>query len=248
MDVLVTTVPIPLILTLQLSPAQKRAVVVLLGMGYIVTAAGAVRSYYSYYILWRTYDETWYEYYGFVASTIENDLAVVCACAPALRPLVSRMATSMSTVQSYLSSFRSPRPPVEKRSLSQSGGTFSDATRSELQTTTTATTRTRRPPRGFTFWLTTVDNDSDELTETELREQSSQGRLVSREEDIEWGVHGDGLTPVEPPQVATHEKGLPMLPRDTRDPDFRTWRIDDNPFQGGNNPYSPSQQTYGSRW
>ena len=244
MDVLITTVPIPLILSLQLSRSQKRAVVILLALGYIVTGAGAVRCYYSYYILWKTYDETWYNYYGFLAATIENDLAVICACAPALRPLVSRMATSMSTVQSYLTSFRSPRPAVFKTSLTPSGGTLSDDTQLELQTTP----RTRRPARGFTFWLTTVDNDSEEFTETELREQSSQGRLVSRGEDIERGFHGDGLNPVEHAEATTYEQEMPLSTTETRDSTFRTWRIDDNPFQRENNPYSPSQQTYGRRW
>ena len=126
------------------------------------------------------------------------------------------------------------------KSFTNSGGTVSDATQSELQTTT----RTRRPARGFTFWLTTVDNDSDELTETELRQQSSYSGLVPRGDDIERGFHGDGFYPAQPPQAINYEKELPLPPSETGDPNFRTWRIDDNPFRGSNDPYGRSQQAY----
>jgi hypothetical protein len=60
-----------------MSRNQKFGVVLLIALGYIVTAAGAVRTYYTYVILWKTYDQTWYNYYAFLAGTIENDLSLV---------------------------------------------------------------------------------------------------------------------------------------------------------------------------
>jgi hypothetical protein len=57
---------------------RRHAVIVLFGLGYIVTAAGAVRTYYT----WRVFDNptedrTWYSYLAFLAATVENDLAIV---------------------------------------------------------------------------------------------------------------------------------------------------------------------------
>jgi hypothetical protein len=76
-DVMITTLPIPLILRLKLNSAQKYGVVVTLALGYVVCAAGAVRTYYTYIIFWRTTDIVWYEYPAFLALTVENDLGIV---------------------------------------------------------------------------------------------------------------------------------------------------------------------------
>ena len=76
-DIMITTLPIPLILRLELNSAQKYGVVIALALGYVVCAAGAVRTYYSYIIFWRTTDIVWYEYPAFLALTVENDLGIV---------------------------------------------------------------------------------------------------------------------------------------------------------------------------
>jgi hypothetical protein len=236
-DVMITTLPIPLILRLQLSRPQKRAVVVLLGLGYIVTAAGAIRTYYAYFILWRTYDESWYNYYGFLAATVENDLAIVCACAPALRPLMSRLVSGLSTVRSRQSTF----PSQPKKRETQSGGTTSEGMQSES---------TRRPPsakdfRGYTFWRTTVDNEDEGFSPPELQGQIGQAGLISQAHDVERDFQRDNLNLAET-QVAAHQSEEPMSENEMRESSFRTWRIDNNPFQGVSNVY-PNQQTYGGR-
>jgi hypothetical protein len=77
MDFLITTLPIPLILHLQMSRERKYSIVCLIGLGYIVTIAGAVRTYYVYVVFWRTWDITWYEYSAILASVVENNLSVV---------------------------------------------------------------------------------------------------------------------------------------------------------------------------
>jgi hypothetical protein len=69
--------PIPLIIRLKMSSAQRYGVCIILALGYIVCAAGAMRTYYLYVIGWRTTDIIWYEYPAFLASAIENDLGIV---------------------------------------------------------------------------------------------------------------------------------------------------------------------------
>jgi rhodopsin domain-containing protein len=77
-DIVITTLPLPLISRLNISRRQKHGVLILLAFGYLVVIAGAVRLYETGYIFWRTWDLTWYEYVSFMASVIENNLAVVC--------------------------------------------------------------------------------------------------------------------------------------------------------------------------
>jgi hypothetical protein len=58
-DLLVTLLPIPIILRLNMPWKHRTGVCVLLSLGLIVTIAGVVRTYY----IWRTFrdpfDETW---------------------------------------------------------------------------------------------------------------------------------------------------------------------------------------------
>lgn len=77
-DLLVTTLPIPLILRMNMTRAQRYGLVFLLGLGYVVTAAGALRTYYSWRVYYGdSYDYTWEQFPAFVASAVENNLAVV---------------------------------------------------------------------------------------------------------------------------------------------------------------------------
>ena len=50
---------------------------ILLCLGYIVTAASAVRLYYSYEVLWKSWDITWYLYPTALAGIVETNLAIV---------------------------------------------------------------------------------------------------------------------------------------------------------------------------
>ncbi|KAF2221797.1 hypothetical protein BDZ85DRAFT_220207 [Elsinoe ampelina] len=106
-DLFITLLPIPLIMRLKLPVRQRLGVLVLLCLGIVVTAAGVVRTYYIYKSLIASWDVTWYAFYLWIAACVEIDLAVICACAPALKPLFSHLATSLS---SSLSSIVSPRP------------------------------------------------------------------------------------------------------------------------------------------
>jgi hypothetical protein len=112
-DITTTTLPIPLISRLPLSRSRKYVGIGLIALGYIVVAAGAIRVYFSYYILWDNYDQTWYQYWAFVAATIENDLAVICACVPGMRPVFDKLFVRLgwngfaSEVLSPLQTYRS---------------------------------------------------------------------------------------------------------------------------------------------
>jgi hypothetical protein len=74
---MITSLPIPLILRLKISSVQKYGVAIVLALGYVVCVAGALRTYYTYIIFWRTTDIVWYQYPAFLASTVENDLGIV---------------------------------------------------------------------------------------------------------------------------------------------------------------------------
>jgi hypothetical protein len=76
-DLLITTLPIPLVLRMNMQRRQRYGVAFLLGLGYIVTTAGAVRSYYTWKTFYGTEDRTWFQYPAFLAAVVENDVAVV---------------------------------------------------------------------------------------------------------------------------------------------------------------------------
>jgi hypothetical protein len=76
-DLVITTLPIPIILQMNIHKRQKYGVAILLGLGYVVTAAGALRTYFTWKTFFGTNDTTWFEYPAFLASAVENDLAVV---------------------------------------------------------------------------------------------------------------------------------------------------------------------------
>lgn len=76
-DLLVTVLPIPIIWQLQMPIKQRIGVCILLCLGFIVTIAGIVRTYYIWKSLMDSYDTTWYAYPLWIAAAIEIDLAVV---------------------------------------------------------------------------------------------------------------------------------------------------------------------------
>jgi hypothetical protein len=73
----VTTLPIPLIARMKIERKQRVAIVALLGLGYLTTAAGVVRTYYIWKTYYGTYDVVWYQYPGFIVSVVEVNLGIV---------------------------------------------------------------------------------------------------------------------------------------------------------------------------
>ncbi|RDW78748.1 uncharacterized protein DSM5745_05600 [Aspergillus mulundensis] len=88
-DVVTTILPMPLIWKLKLPTRQRLAVMGIFGLGIIVDVAGAIRTYYVWRSMIASYDTTWEGWPVLLAATVEINLGLICASAPALRPLVN---------------------------------------------------------------------------------------------------------------------------------------------------------------
>ncbi|EUC41054.1 hypothetical protein COCMIDRAFT_107175 [Bipolaris oryzae ATCC 44560] len=95
-DLLTTVTPIPLVLGLQMPLYQRLGVAFFFGMGFIVTGAGIVRTWFIYRSLYKEWDQTWYAYPLWIAAAVEIDLGVMCASAPVLKPLLAKIPWSLS--------------------------------------------------------------------------------------------------------------------------------------------------------
>lgn len=62
---------------LQMPLRQRIGVCILLCLGFVVTIAGSIRTYFIWKSLIATWDETWYSYPLWIAAAVEIDLAVV---------------------------------------------------------------------------------------------------------------------------------------------------------------------------
>lgn len=76
-DLLCTTLPIPLVMQLKMPLKTRVGVCILLGLGFIVTIAGSIRTYFIWKALIDSWDTTWYSYPLYICSAIEIDLSVV---------------------------------------------------------------------------------------------------------------------------------------------------------------------------
>lgn len=85
LDVIILLLPLRIITQLQMPLRRKIGVGILLNLGLVAVAAAILRIYYSWKAFVQTYDITWYATPVWVCATIEVDLAIMCACAPALR-------------------------------------------------------------------------------------------------------------------------------------------------------------------
>ncbi|KAF2656699.1 hypothetical protein K491DRAFT_691741 [Lophiostoma macrostomum CBS 122681] len=99
-DLFCTVLPIPMVIKLQMPKRQRIAVVLLLSAGFIVVIAGIVRTWFIYQSLVVEYDLTWYSFPLWIAAAVEIDLGVICASAPVLRPLLSKLSFSLSAIRS----------------------------------------------------------------------------------------------------------------------------------------------------
>lgn len=117
-DLLCTVMPMPLIWNLKLPTRQRLAVMSIFGLGVLVNVAGSVRTAYVYESMLATYDVTWMGWPILLSATIEINLGLICASAPALRPLLTAVLPHLlQTTRNYASSsskraskFWSPAP------------------------------------------------------------------------------------------------------------------------------------------
>lgn len=122
-DLLTTLLPIPIVAKLQMPLKQRIGVCILLCLGFIVTIAGVIRTFFIWKSLIKSYDETWFAYPLWIAAAVEIDLAVICACAPAWKSLLQQPIGKLSSaLSSKLSSLRSPHHSPNNSNGSSSGG------------------------------------------------------------------------------------------------------------------------------
>ncbi|KAH8702550.1 integral membrane protein [Talaromyces proteolyticus] len=87
-DLLTTVVPMPLIWRLKLPRRQRMAIIAIFGLGIVVDIVGSVRTYYVWQDAVGTWDSTWYAWLVGVTGAVEIHMGIICASAPALRPLL----------------------------------------------------------------------------------------------------------------------------------------------------------------
>ncbi|OHF00003.1 hypothetical protein CORC01_04649 [Colletotrichum orchidophilum] len=85
-DMIILCMPIPLLSSLNLKRAQKAALIVTFGVGFITTAISVVRMSTLTHVF--TADVTWDVIPSLIWSEVELCCAVICACIPTLRPLL----------------------------------------------------------------------------------------------------------------------------------------------------------------
>ncbi|OJJ41408.1 hypothetical protein ASPWEDRAFT_99978 [Aspergillus wentii DTO 134E9] len=104
-DLLSTVLPMPIIWNLKLPARQRIAVISIFGLGIVVNIAGSIRTAYVYKSMISSYDETWMGWPVLLAATVEINLGLICASAPALRPLISSFLPQLlQSTRQYASS------------------------------------------------------------------------------------------------------------------------------------------------
>ncbi|KAH0545366.1 hypothetical protein FGG08_000507 [Glutinoglossum americanum] len=86
-DFVIILIPLPTVWGLQLRIKQKIALTCIFLAGLLVCIAGLVRTYYVHVLTSVTYDLTWEGFTMWIYIAIEIDLSIICASAPALKPL-----------------------------------------------------------------------------------------------------------------------------------------------------------------
>ncbi|PGH02330.1 hypothetical protein AJ79_07670 [Helicocarpus griseus UAMH5409] len=109
LDFLTMLIPVPIAWQLRLPMRQRLAVIGIFCLGGVVVLASCVKTKYVVTAM-RSYDEQYDAYPLWIMSIVEIDVGIICASAPALRPLISRYAPK---VFGSMSRPRSSRPPME---------------------------------------------------------------------------------------------------------------------------------------
>ncbi|KAH6668942.1 hypothetical protein B0J14DRAFT_432337, partial [Halenospora varia] len=87
-DLMTVLLPIPTVWKLQLPLQQQIIVMMLFGAGILVTAAGGLRTYYTYEATVQ-YDATWHVYQVWLTSSVELYVGIICASLPATKTFFS---------------------------------------------------------------------------------------------------------------------------------------------------------------
>jgi hypothetical protein len=169
-DLTVTLLPVPIIMGLNMPFRQRLGVVALLSLGLIVTVAGVVRTYYIWRTLIDTFDETWDSMPLYICATVEIDLAILCGCAPALKPLFAPMVKHVSEMLS---------------TVTGSGNTSSRGTKLEDTSITRSTVISQHNRK-----KSTRDEDSDKIP---MHTIVASGRVSDESDESIDHYHGKSM-------------------------------------------------------
>ncbi|KAI4643672.1 hypothetical protein J4E93_006684 [Alternaria ventricosa] len=100
-DFIICLLPVLLIWNLQISKRQKVGLCAIFGVGLITCICGIMRTFYAAKLYYFTYDITWAAYSGWVWTTLEAQLAVMCASAPSLKVFLGRYFSMYTSRAGY---------------------------------------------------------------------------------------------------------------------------------------------------
>ncbi|PGH18990.1 hypothetical protein AJ79_00023 [Helicocarpus griseus UAMH5409] len=103
-DVAIVILPIPAISKLTIEKKQKISLILILILGVFVCIVSGLRLE-ALVILSSSKDPTWDQTATAYWSAVEINVAIVCACLPTLKPLISKIAPSIFASQSRFLSF-----------------------------------------------------------------------------------------------------------------------------------------------
>ncbi|KIW02888.1 uncharacterized protein PV09_05938 [Verruconis gallopava] len=96
-DFIVYVLPMATMARLRLPLSQRIILMVVFGFGAVVVVAGCLRLYYTHLTVYETYDVTWVGYNLWIWTAVEVNLGIICGCVPALRPLVYKAKTHLTS-------------------------------------------------------------------------------------------------------------------------------------------------------
>ncbi|CAI6339898.1 unnamed protein product [Periconia digitata] len=96
-DLLIAALPIRVIWRLQLVRRQKIALIALLTLGWFVSIVSIIRLHSLYVLSQNPQDSMFYAAPPIYWAAIEMNLAIVCACVPALKPLVVQVIPAFAS-------------------------------------------------------------------------------------------------------------------------------------------------------
>jgi hypothetical protein len=114
-DFYATLIPCVLIPKLNLPRRQKLALYSLFLLGFLVVAAGIVRTYFINYVINETYDSTWYIWKFWIWTFVELYTSIIAASAPALKPFFRRFLVEPIVSKRGASSTYGPYHKTELR-------------------------------------------------------------------------------------------------------------------------------------
>lgn len=114
LDLFVWVLPLPTLYSTQLPLSQRIALLTLFSFGLVVVIASCCRIYWVHYVLFETYDVTWYGWEMWIWTAVEVQLGLICGCVPWLKSLFKLWSTGQTVAGSSGPAASDPRATVSK--------------------------------------------------------------------------------------------------------------------------------------